>query len=132
MVVANRAHADVPKVYQYPRPPEHNVRPQHRPHRDFRLLRRIAAGILVVALALLVVYRYGEISQINMDINRATNTRKALADEQRHLQISVAQLTALDRIEKFALEELGMQYPLPGQYKYVGYQNPESGDEDGE
>ena len=38
-------------------------------------------GVLIVAMALLVVYRYGQINQLNMEIRKDTNTLKALADE---------------------------------------------------
>lgn len=133
MVVANRAHASVPRVYQYPDPElTPRNKPERRPRTNRAAIRRICAGVLVVVLALLVVYRYGMISQINMKINRDTNTLNALQDEQRHLEINIAQLTALDRLEKIALEEMGMQYPNPDQIQYVGNINPESGDGDGE
>jgi len=90
------------------------------------------AGLLVIALALLVIYRYGQISQLNMEINRDNSTLNALTDEHRHLKISIAQLTALDRLEQLAMGELGMQYPHPDQFRFVGKNNPESGDGDGE
>ena len=134
MVVANRAHAH-PKVYQYPghqRQPWEGQKAQKRPLVNTRLLRRILAGVFVVALALLVVFRYGQISHVNMEINRLSNTRAAVVDEQRHLGISIAQLTALDRLERIAVGELGMQYPHPDQIRFVGYNISESGDGDGE
>jgi|SRR5690554_1190572 len=132
MVVANNAHAHVPKVYQYPRRENVSrgkVRQQQRV--NLQALRRVAAGVFLVAMALLVIFRYGQISSINMEINSITNTRNALVDEQRHLEITLAQLTALDRLETIAFEELGMQYPRPEQIRYVG-NNPEGRDGDGE
>jgi len=135
MVVANKAHANVPRVYQYPgRQPDYTSRNEagRRPQTNVRPLRRILAGVLVLVLALLVVFRYGQISQINMDINRYTKVSNALKDEQRHLEIAIAQLAALDRLEKIAVEDLGMQYPHPNQVRFVGYINPESRDGDGE
>lgn len=133
MVVANRAHAHVPRVYQYPGINEQTRKKAARqPRTNYRVFRRIFAGVLVVALALLVVFRYGQISQINMEINRNTNALNALQDEQRHLEITISQLTALDRLERIGLEELGLQYPHPGQIRYVGSSTPESGDGDGE
>jgi cell division protein FtsL len=90
------------------------------------------AGVFVVMMALLVVFRYGQISHINMEINRLNNTRSAVIDEQRHLEIAIAQLTALDRLEQVAIGELGMQYPHPDQIRFIGYKTSESGDGDGE
>ncbi|MGI6363629.1 MAG: cell division protein FtsL [Bacillota bacterium] len=133
MIVANNAYARSSVVYPYP-----DSRPQNRPKGrirrrplNLRRWRRIAAGILVVFLALVVVYRYGQLSQINIQLNQQTKTRDALLDEQRHLKITISELTALGRLEKLALEELGMKYPTPDQIRYVGGTNPESGDGDG-
>lgn len=130
MVVANNAYAHLPKVlYPYP---EDRTLPKKRSKAgralNLRRLRRIGAGVLVVLLALVVIYRYGQISEINMQITEQTKIRTALLDEQRHLEITVSELSSLGRIEQFALEELGMKYPVPGQIRYVGGSNPESGD----
>lgn len=134
MVVANRAHANVPKVYQYPgRGQQPNTKQQRRSvaGTNASLVRRVMLGLLIVGLALLVVYRYGQISQINMELNNLNRTRNAIVDEHRHLEITAARLTALDRLERIGLEELGMQYPHPGQIRYVGNYHPERGDGDG-
>ncbi|HBI56741.1 MAG TPA: hypothetical protein DG577_08310 [Firmicutes bacterium] len=134
MVVANNAYAHLPKVYPYPdsRTQLHTKGKAKTRHLDTRQLRRIAAGVLVVFLALVVVYRYGQISAINMQINEQTRTRDSLLDEQRHLTITISELTALGRLEQVAIEELGMRYPGPDQIRYVGGNNPESGDGDGD
>lgn len=134
MIVANNAYAQLPNVYPYPdsRPqPRLKGRTRRRPL-VLRRFRRITAGVLVVLLALVVVYRYGQISQVNIQINQQTKTRDALLDEQRHLKITISELTALGRLEKLALEELGMKYPSPEQIRYVGGTKPESGDGNGD
>lgn len=133
MVVANTAHARVPKTYLEPRQPGYRKRP--KPSRRplvFRTLRRVLAGLFVLALALIVIYRYGQISKLNIDINRDTGVLNALTDEQRHLKIKIAELTGLERLEKVALDELGLRYPESDQFRYVGKKNPEGGDGDGE
>lgn len=133
MVVANTAHARVPKTFPEPRQPEHRSRP--KPSRRplvLRTLRRVLAGLFVLALALTVVYRYGQISQLNIDINRDSSVLTALTDEQRHSKIKIAELTGLERLEQVALDELGLCYPDTDQFRYVGKKNPESGDGDGE
>lgn len=134
MVVANNAYAHLPQVYPYPdsRTQLHTKGKAKKRHLDTRQLRRIAAGVLVVFLALVVVYRYAQLSEINMQINAQTKTRNALLDEQRHLKITISELTALGRLEQVAIEELGMRYPSPDQIRYVGGNNPESGDGDGD
>ena len=133
MVVANNAYARQPSAYPYPNTQTH-LRTKNRAvgrRIDVRLLRRIFVGVLVVFLALVVVYRYGQISKLNMQINAQTKTRNALIDEQRHLQITISELTALGRLERVAIEELGMGYPRSSQIRYVGVNNPESRDGDG-
>lgn len=134
MVVANNAYAHLPQVYPYPdsRTQLHTKGKAKKRHLDTRQLRRIAAGVLVVFLALVVVYRYAQLSEINMQINAQTKTRNALLDEQRHLKITISELTALGRLEQVAIEELGMRYPRPDQIRYVGGNNPESGDGNGD
>lgn len=133
MVIANNAYARLPKIHLQPETPARQAtkaRPGKRPLAG-RLVRRVVAGILVVALALVVVYRYSLISEVNMGIREQTRTRDSLLDEQRHLKITISELSSLGRIEKVAIEELGMRYPSTKQVKYVGANNPESRDGDG-
>jgi len=133
MVVANNAYAHRPGAYPYPNTQTH-LRTKNRAvgrRTDVRLLRRIFVGVLVVFLALVVVYRYGQLNKINMQINAQTKTRNALMDEQRHLKITISELTALGRLERVAIEELGMRYPRRSQIRYIGVTNQESRDGDG-
>lgn len=133
MVVANGAHARIPRIYQQPRQSDYTTRPKSKSHPlNLLTVKRFCAGFLVLALALLVVFRYGQISQINMDINQGTKDLNVLVDEQRHLKIKIAELTGLERLEQIALGELGMHYPHPDQFKYVGKKYPESGGGDGD
>ena len=133
MVVANNAYAHPPKVYPYPNPralPHVNPKARKRALAR-RRARRVVAGVLVVILALAVVYRYGQINEMNMQINEKTKTRDSLLDEQRRLKITISELSSLGRIERVAIEELGMRYPGPSQIRYVGSNNTESRDGDG-
>lgn len=133
MVIANTAHARVPKTYQYPGQPDYITRSKSKGRpQNLQTLRRVLAGFLVLGLALVVVFRYGQISQINMEINRDTRILNALIDEQRHLNIKVAELMSMERLEQVALGELGLHYPHSEQFRYVGKNYPESGDGDGE
>lgn len=132
MVVANNAYAQRPQVYPLPERPRSAAGKKSRQSpRVARGLRRGAAGVLVVLLALVVVYRYGIISEINIQINQQTKTRDSLLDEQRHLKITISELTALSRLERVAIEELGMKYPAPSQIRYVGGNSSEGRDGDG-
>lgn len=130
MVVANKAYAHLPRVL-YPYPDDRTL-PQKRSKAgralNTRRLRRVGASVLVVLLALVVVYRYGLISEVNMRVTEQNKVRNALLDEQRHLKITLSELSSLGRIERFAIEELGMKYPVPSQIRYVDGGNPESGD----
>ncbi|HOB34435.1 MAG: cell division protein FtsL [Firmicutes bacterium] len=134
MVVANNAQVRIPKVYDYPSQRSQTVsrpRIKTRLRVNSRLAARVMAGVLIVAMALLVVYRYGQINQLNMEIRKDTNTLKALADEKKHLEITYSQLTALDRLEEIAIKELGLQHPHSEQVRFVG-EIPERRDGDGE
>lgn len=133
MVVANNAFAQQPTVI-YPYSDSAPLsRPAGKTKRAFapRRLRRISASVLVVIMALVVVYRYGQINEINMQVNEQTRVRDALLGEQRHLKITLSSLSSLARIEQVAIEELGMKYPAPGQIRYVGGSKLEGGDGDG-
>lgn len=134
MVVANNAQVRVPKVYNYPNTRSQTVsrpRTKTRLQVNTRLAARVMAGVLIVAMALVVIYRYGHINQLNMEIRKDTNTLKALTDEKKHLEITYSQLTASDRLEQIAINELGLQHPHSGQVKFVG-EYPERRDGDGE
>lgn len=132
MVVANNAVVQLPRVHQYPgAPPQFQPQPRAQRSAKTRLIRRVTAGVLVVLLALTVVYRYGQLSALNMGLNEQSKTRDALLDEQRHLKITISELRALGRLERVAIEELGMHYPGPSQIRYIGGNNPESRDGDG-
>ena len=89
------------------------------------------AGLFVLALVLTVVYRYGQISQLNIDINRDSSVLTALTDEQRHLKIKMPSLQGWSAWSSCP-DELGLCYPDTDQFRYVGKKNPESGDGDGE
>lgn len=133
MVIANTARARVPRIYQYPGQSDYTTRSKYkrRPH-NLQTLRKVLAGFLVLVLALVVIFRYGQISQINMEINRDTRILNALTDEQRHLNIKIAELTSFERLEQVALGKLGLHYPHSEQFRYVGKNYSESGDGDGE
>src|SRR5690554_4100479 len=130
MVVAQKVRSRPVYRHSIPRQPLH--RPRRRRGINWRPARLVSIGLLVLSLALLVVYRYGELNHLNMELRQMEATRDSLMDEQRHLELTMAKLTNLERLEKIALEELGMQYPDPGQVQYLGHVSAESGGRDGE
>lgn len=131
MVVAQKVKSR-PRVYS---PANHNLplrRPQQRPGLNLRPARLAATGLLILSLALLVIFRYGELNHLNMELRQMEATRNSLLDEQRHLELTLARLTRLDRLEQVAMDELGLQHPDPGQIKYLGHVSAERGETDGD
>ncbi|MTI95036.1 MAG: hypothetical protein FH749_06030 [Firmicutes bacterium] len=117
MVVAKRAHVNVPQFPRHQPQPRRHVRPKNK--LDVQLLYKVITSLIIVGLALLVVYRYGVITQNNFEIRQLRQIRSTLVDEQHHLEIRIAQLTSLERLESIARSEMGLNDPRPEQIKFL-------------
>lgn len=115
MVVANRAVVHNPLPQHRP-----DVRPQTRPRPGIgvRISKRVVAGFFVMGLSLLVIFQYGQIHRTNIQNQRLESNLRAIHDEQRHLELTISQLTNPQRLEKIGYE-LGLMYPAPSQIVYV-------------
>ncbi len=73
----------------------------------------VALGmILAVALAAVSLLAHSVVVvQVNYEIGRAASELSALQEEQQHLKIQIASLLSPERMERIALEEIGLQYP---------------------
>ncbi len=129
MVVAYQPRSR-PRRQSQPKPrPIH--RPRHRQGIDWRPAKRVAVGLLVIALALLVVYRYGEINRLNMQIRELETSRQVLHEQHSQLELQLARLTSLDRLESIAVSQLGLRYPQPGEIYFLGHIKVSGADRDG-
>lgn len=122
--------ATLPRRQSQPRV-RHIQRPQRRQGIDWRPAKRIAVALLVVALALLVVYRYGEINRLNIQNRQMEASRQVVQQQHRQLELQLARLTSLDRLESIAVNQLGLRYPRPDEIYYLGEAGAAGVDGDG-
>jgi len=115
MVVANRAvvHNPLPQHR-----PDFRPQPRTRPSVGVRISPRVVASFIVLGLSLLVIFQYGQIHRTNIQNQRLGRNLSAIHDEQRHLELTISQLTNPQRLEKIGYE-LGLVYPAPSQIVYV-------------
>lgn len=64
-----------------------------------------------VAVAIGVVSHYNQITEMNREIVQYERKLVELKQEQEHLQLEIASLSTLKRIENIAVNELGMYHP---------------------
>lgn len=74
------------------------------------------AGVAIVAL-IFFVYLWSRVTVVHVgyDISQANYDRARLVEENKHLRLEQTRLSAPGRIEKYAREELGLDYPTPAQ-----------------
>jgi len=77
----------------------------------------LAFCIIVALIAGSLFYVWSRVLVINLgyDLSEAMEVHWKLAGENKKLQIEIATLKSLTRIERIAQEELEMEKPLPGQ-----------------
>jgi cell division protein FtsL len=68
----------------------------------------IMIAFMLTAIALVAHFTY--VVEVNHQISRGTQELHALQDESKHLQLEIASLLSLERLEIMALE-IGLQYP---------------------
>lgn len=73
----------------------------------------------IVALAFLSVWQRNEIIQVGYEIGTLQKERKRLRQAQRELRAEVENLTAVERIEQIASNQLGMEPPKPEQIVFL-------------
>lgn len=84
-----------------------------RAARKLGMLGTVAAAALV---AILLVAHYTYVVQLTYQIDYRSAELRALQEEQQHLKLDIASLRSPERLEKIALEELGLKYPDQDQF----------------
>lgn len=86
----------------------------------------LTSCLLVIALVIMgvtVVYRQAIIHSHNQQLHQMKNSYTELIDEQNHLNLEMARLGSLTRIDTIATEQLGLRKPSPEQIILVNRGN---------
>ncbi len=102
----------------------------HGANSRLAMTKLVALGmVLVVALtAVSLLAHFVLVVRVNYEIGRAASELSALHEEQQHLKIQIASLLSPERMERIALEEIGLQYPEQNQFIILTAGNLEVGD----
>jgi len=68
------------------------------------------------AASIMLVAHYTTMISVNYQIDRSRSELRSLQDRQQHLKLEIASLRSPERLERIALEEIGMQYPQQSQF----------------
>lgn len=66
---------------------------------------------ICLGMAIGLVSHYNQVIETNKQVIQHERHLNALYEEKEHLTLQIAQLSALKRIETFAMNEIGMYYP---------------------
>ncbi len=78
-------------------------------------LRMLGMAVLTAFLAVILVALSAAVVQLNYRLETRSLELRALQDEGQHLKLEAASLRSPERLEKIALEEIGLQYPAQAQ-----------------
>lgn len=87
------------------------ARKQQRTSLAAAKLRLLGAVAGVALFAALLVAQYAQLVQLNYHTEARSRELRVLQDVGQHLQLEAASLRSPERLEKIALEEIGLQYP---------------------
>ncbi len=75
--------------------------------------------IPIVVISFLAVWQRNEMVRAGYETGTIQKQKSALLRHQKELLVEVERLSALDRIEQIALEQIGMQHPEPEQRVFI-------------
>ncbi|MGM0502604.1 MAG: cell division protein FtsL [Bacillota bacterium] len=79
---------------------------------NFKTMLTIILIILVIVLFFIMyINQYVQISRKSLMVEKLEDEKRQLESKQEHLQLKIAELKSLDRVEKIAKEELNMEQP---------------------
>lgn len=114
-------HTALPKgeLREYPRTaPTQKTKSQVKPKSKGKVL-PILLLMIIFSLACLTITRYAVISQNHQEIIDMKDTLQHEQNRQQNLRVELAERGNLNRIEKAAKEDLGMDYPTKDQVQAV-------------
>lgn len=119
MVVAKRVSQELLEVYSSPRIKSTD---SLEPKKKIKIKDHVVlcvALILVMVVAVFTVMQYSQMVSSSRRITHVERDLKILIETNNDLQVKVSQLNSLMRIERIAIEELGMQYPEAKQWRML-------------
>lgn len=93
---------------------EQKVKTKSRPRKS-NLLVIIVPLLLLILSALFFVWSRIQVIQLGYEISQALKQGRALTEGNKQLRLEIATLKSYPRIEKIAVEELGLSKPRPDQ-----------------
>ncbi|SES73012.1 cell division protein FtsL [Anaerobranca gottschalkii] len=86
----------------------------------------VKTGLLIlalVAMGITIIYRSSVINSYNLELQSKKRFYNNLMDEKYHLQLEVARLSSIARIDKIATEQLDLRPPKPEQIVIINTSN---------
>lgn len=93
---------------------EQKVKTKSRPRKS-NLLVIIVPLLFLILSALFFVWSRIQVIQLGYEISQALKQGRALTEGNKQLRLEIATLKSYPRIEKIAVEELGLSKPRPDQ-----------------
>lgn len=87
--------------------------------RKVDLLPPLVLGFFLLLGLLFYVWQHIQVVRLGYEIERLKGERTALLQRERELNLEVAQLKSLKRVEEIAKRDLGLTSPTPGQVVFV-------------
>lgn len=85
----------------------------------------VVGTALTAALMVLLLLTQSQLSQIGFTISALEQELEELETQREKLLISHAERYGLERVERYAKEELGMIHPNPDQYRFTDIETAE-------
>lgn len=85
----------------------------------------VVGTALTAALMVLLLLSQSRLSQMGFAISALEQELEALETQKEKLLISHAETYSVERVERYAMEELGMVHPNPDQYRFTDIETAE-------
>ena len=81
--------------------------------------RKVFLGVLIFSISLSIVYRYAMVNRINMEVISLKNDLEEINVLNSQLKLNAEKSVNYNEIEKYAIQNLGMQKPQNYQIEYI-------------
>ncbi len=106
-----------------PAPPGGDPRVSSRPERRLKKVKLLSIMAACFILSLVVVAQYSSLVVLNYQLSGARSELSTVRESSRIMEIEVARLSSVSRIENIAREELGMVEPSREQLNIISAQH---------
>lgn len=116
MLVAQKRHQQ-PSFYDQQRTKRKTgVHKQHKLNVAVKKMKMFAVVFIFGLASVALIAHYTYMIQVNYQIDRSLHELNSLQKAQQHLKLEIASLRSPDRLERIALDEIGMKYPDQDQF----------------